>query len=168
MKKELQDAFRKLNERGVDTFAVKVVSVNKQEGTCKVNDGELDYFGVQLSAVVDDNQNNFYLFPKVGSWVLVSPINEDIHRLYVEAYSEIESLALVIETVKFRVDKDGFLLKKQNETLKGLMSDLIGAIKAMSFTLTTPDTINGSTTLLNNLAQFTSVENRFNQFLKDN
>ena len=168
MEKELQDAIRKLTERGVDTFAVKVISVNKQEGTCKVNDGELDYFGVQLSAVVDDNQNNFYLFPKVGSWVLVSPINEDIHRLYVEAYSEIESLALVIETVKFRVDKDGFLLKKQNETLKGLMSDLIGAIKQMSFTLTTPDTINGSTTLLNNLAQFTSVETRFNQFLKDN
>ena len=168
MEKELQDAFRKLTERGVDTFAVKVISVNKQEGTCKVNDGELDYFGVQLSAVVDDNQNNFYLFPKVGSWVLVSPINEDIHRLYVEAYSEIESLALVIETVKFRVDKDGFLLKKQNETLKGLMSDLIGAIKQMSFTLTTPDTINGATTLLNNLAQFTSVETRFNQFLKDN
>lgn len=171
MGKELQDAFRKLTERGVDTFAVKVVSVNKQEGTCKVNDGQLDYFGVQLSAVVDDNQNNFYLFPKVGSWVLVSPINEDIHRLYVEAYSEIESLALVIETVKFRVDKDGFLLKKQNETLKALMADLISAIKAMSFAVSTTGTATaqtGSTTLLNNATQFTSVETRFNQFLKDN
>jgi hypothetical protein len=108
------------------------------------------------------------LFPKVGSSVLVSPINEDLHRLYVEAYSEIESLELNIENVKFQVDQDGFLLKKENENLKKLMSDLIGAIKAMSFTLTTPDTINGTTTALTNLAQFTAIETRFNQFLKDN
>jgi hypothetical protein len=167
MDKEIQDAFRQLKKRDVDTFIAKVVSVDKEKGTCNINADELDYFGVQLSAVVDDNQNNFYLFPKVGSWVLISPINEDIHRLYVEAYSEIESLTLVVETVKFRVDKDGFLLKKQNETLKGLMGDLIAEIKAMSFTLTTPDTINGSTTALTNLVQFTSIETRFNQFLKD-
>ena len=166
MGKEIQDAFREMKKRDVDTFIAKVVSVNKAEGTCKVNDGELDYFGVQLSAVVDDNQNNFYLFPKVGSWVLVSPINEDIHRLYVEAYSEIESLALVIDTVTFRVDKTGFLLKKQNETLKALMSDLIGAIKAMSFVVTTPSGP-GATATLNNTPQFASIETRFNQFLKD-
>lgn len=166
MEKEIQDAFRQLKKRDVDTFIAKIVSVDKVKGTCKVNDGELDYFGVQLSAVVDDNKNNFYLFPKVGSWVLVSPINEDIHRLYVESYSEIESLALVIETVTFRVDKTGFLLKKQNETLKGLMADLISAIKAMSFTVTTPSGP-GATATLNNMPQFSSIETRFNKFLKD-
>jgi hypothetical protein len=168
MEKEIQDAFRKLKQRDVDTFIAKVVSVDKVKGTCTVTADKIDFFDVQLSAVVDDNQNNFYLFPKVGSWVLVSPINEDIHRLYVEAYSEIESLALVIETVMFRVDKTGFLLKKQNETLKKLMGDLIGAIKAMSFTVATPDTINGATTTLINAAEFTDVEIRFNQFLNDN
>lgn len=167
MEKEIQDAFRKLKQRDVDTFIAKVVSVDKVKGTCTVNEDKIDFFDVQLSAVVDENQNNFYLFPKVGSWVLVSPINEDIHRLYVEAYSEIECLALVIETVTFRVDETGFLLKKQNETLKALMSDLIGAIKAMSFTVTTPSGP-GATATLNNLAQFTDVETRFNQFLKDN
>lgn len=167
MEKEIQDAFRKLKQRDVDTFIAKVVSVDKVKGTCTVTADKIDFFDVQLSAVVDDNQNNFYLFPKVGSWVLVSPINEDIHRLYVEAYSEIESLTLVIETVTFRVDETGFLLKKQNETLKALISDLIGAIKAMSFTVTTPSGP-GATATLNNLAQFTGVETRFNQFLKDN
>jgi Tfp pilus assembly pilus retraction ATPase PilT len=166
MEKEIQDAFRALKKRDVDTFIGKVILVDKAKGTCNIHADELDFFDVQLSAVVDDNQNNFYLFPKVGSWVLVSPINEDIHRLYVEAYSEIESLSLVIDAVTFKVDSTGFLLKKQNETLKALMADLIGAIKAMSFSVTTPSGP-GATTTLNNIIQFTNIETRFNQFLKD-
>ena len=167
MEKEIQDAFRELKKRDVDTFIAKVVSVDKAKGTCIVNADELDYYGVQLSAVVDDNQNNFYLFPKEDSWVLVSPINEDINRLYIESYSEIDSLELVIKTVKFQIDENGFLLKKENETLKKLMADLITAIKSMSFIVTTPSGP-GATSTLNNTAQFSSVETRFNQFLKDN
>lgn len=166
MEKELLDALRKLKERGVSTFIAKVVSVNKQLGTCIVNDGELDYSDVQLSAIADGNQNNFHLFPKLNSWVLVSPINEDVHRLYVELYSEIESVELIIDSVVFKVDNSGFLLKKENETLKALMEDLIGAIKQMSFTVTTPSGL-GATTTLNNLPAFTAIETRFNQFLKD-
>lgn len=161
MEKELQDAFRKLVQRDVDTFPAEVVSVDKETGTCTVTDGEIEYTDVQLSSTVDSNANRFYLFPKVGSDVLVSPIMEDLKRLYVECYSEIESCDLVIEGVKFQVDKDGFLLKKQNETLKKLMGDLIKEIKLMKFT-----TNNGPTITLINAAQFTAIEQRFNQFLK--
>ena len=118
------------------------------------------------------------MFPKVGSSVLVSPINEDLHRLYVEAYSEIESMDLSIESSKlfvdkdkflfkrdqvhFKIDQDGFLLKKENENLKKLMADLITAIKALKFTTNYGPTIN-----LINIADFIALENRFNQFLKD-
>ena len=94
-----------------------------------------------------------------------------MHRLYVEQYSEIESLDLTIDRVRFQVDKDGFLMQKENETLKALMVDLISAIKAMSFTVNTTGTAaaqSGSTTLLNNSEQFDAVETRFNQFLKGN
>lgn len=178
MEKELQDAFRKLKKRDVDTFPVKVLSVDKAKGTCKVSDDELEYTDVQLSSVIDANNSKFYLFPKVGSSVLVSPINEDLHRLYVEAYSEIESMNLRIESsqlfvdkdkflfkreqVQFKIDQDGFLLKKENENLKKLMADLIRAIKALKFT-----TNNGPTINLINIADFIALENRFNQFLKD-
>lgn len=167
MSKELIEAFRKLKQRDVDTFPAKVVSVDKAKGTCAIETDGLELSDVQLSAIIDGDAKKFFLFPKLGSSVLVSPISEDLNRLYVESYSEIESLDLTIETVRFQVDKDGFLLKKENETLKILMADLIAAIKAMSFTLTTPDTINGTTTTMVNLEQFTAVENRFNQFLKD-
>ncbi|MEB3380756.1 hypothetical protein VL762_13720, partial [Flavobacterium psychrophilum] len=80
--------------------------------------------------------------------------------------SEIEKFSLVISTCKFEVHNTGFLLQKENETLKKIMIDLVGAVKQMSFTLTTPDTINGATTLLNNISQFISIETRINQFLK--
>lgn len=166
MMKELEDAFRALKNRDVDTFPAIVVSVDKEQGTCVVSDDEIEYTDVQLSAVVDGNNNQFYLFPKVNSHVLVSPIMEDIKRLYVEAYSEIESFDLKIEGVQLQIDKDGFLLKKENETLKKLVQDLLTEIKAMSFAVVTTGG-NGNTTTLNNIAQFTSVEARFNQFLKD-
>lgn len=166
MKKELQDAFRMLQKRGVDTFPAKVISVDKNKGTCVVSDDEIQYTDVQLSSVVNANKNKFYLFPAVGSSVLVSPINEDIKRLYVESYSEIESLDLKIKTVQFKVSESGFLLKKENETLKGLVSDLLTAVGNMSFLVTTTSG-NGNTTTLVNAPEFTGIKNRFNQFLND-
>jgi len=167
MEKDLQDAFRKLKQRDVDTFPVEVVSVNKTQGTCIVTDDNLTYTNVRLSSVIDGNNKKFFLFPKVGSSVLVSPINEDLKNLYVEEYSEIESLELVINTVEFKVDQDGFLLKKENETLKKLVEDLITAVQNMSFTVSTPSGP-GTTTTLINLAEFTAVKTRFNKFLKGN
>jgi hypothetical protein len=168
MSKELIDAFRKLGKRDVDTFPATVVSVDKTNGTCAIQTDGLELPDVQLSSIIDGSNKKFYLFPKVGSSVLVSPISEDLNRLYVESYGEIESVDLRIETVQFRVDADGFLLKKQNENLKKLIGDLIGAIEAMSFTVATPDTLTGTTTLMTNLAEFSAIKVRFNQFLKDN
>lgn len=66
----------------------------------------------------------------------------------------------------FEMDAAGFLLQSQNETLKGLITDLLTAIEAMTFMVATPDTINGTTTAMTNLAQFTAIKTRFNQFLK--
>ncbi|MDO4225129.1 MAG: hypothetical protein Q4C75_04475 [Bergeyella zoohelcum] len=163
MSKELEDAFKKLKSREVDTFPVKVISVDKEKGTCVVNDGELEYTDVQLSATVEDNGKRFFLFPKVGSFVLVSPINEDIHRLYVEFFSEIEELDFETEKSKIKINDEGFLLKKDNETLAKLMSDLLQEIQKMKFQTNT-----GSTIRLVNAPQFKEIENRFKTLLKEN
>lgn len=160
--KELTEAFRKLKSRDVDTFPGVVLSVDKTKGTCKIESDGLEYLNVQLSSINDGSNKKLYLFPAVGSSVLVSPIGEDIHRLYVESYGELESMDLKIGNMRFQADANGFLLKKENETLKALMQDLIIAIKAMKFT-----TNNGPTINLINLPDFVAVENRFNQFLKD-
>lgn len=152
-----------LKGRGISTFSADVVSVDKTEGTCVINDGDLEYTDVQLSAIVDGSKKQIFIFPKVGSSVLVSPIEEDIHRLYIEVYSEIESLDIKIENVKFQMDKKGFLLQKENETLAKLMTDLLQEIQKMKFTTNT-----GSTLILVNKPQFLSIENRFKDFLKTN
>lgn len=162
MSEALQKAFAGLTKRKVDTFAATVVSVDKNAGTCTISDEGLEYTDVQLSASVEDGAKRFHLFPKVGSSVLVSPINEDLHRLYVEFFSEVESIDLKIEAVQLQIDSDGFLLKKENETLKKLMVDLLHEIQKMKFT-----TNAGPTILLLNKPQFTAIENRFKQFLKD-
>ena len=162
MSKELQKAIGELKKRGVSTFPATVVSVDKANGTCTVNDGELEYTDVLLSAQMAENGKRFYLFPKVNSWVMISPIQEDLNRLYVEFYSEIEAFDLQIEETRIHIDTNGFLLKKQNETLKKLMVDLLQEIQKMKFTTNT-----GSTILLVNKPQFLSIENRFKDFLKD-
>ncbi|MFC4163997.1 hypothetical protein ACFOWU_10045 [Epilithonimonas zeae] len=158
---DLQKAFAALKARSISTFPAEVISVDKESGTCTVDDGEIQYEDVQLSSIVDGKKNQLFIFPLVGSSVLVSPIEEDINWLYVEVYSEVEAVDWKIDNVNFNIDKDGFLLKKENETLKKLMVDLITAIRQMKFTTNTGSTI----TLVNDL-QFESVENRFKNFLK--
>ncbi|MDY3534302.1 hypothetical protein PG614_10415 [Riemerella anatipestifer] len=163
MSKELQDAFRELAKRDVDTFPVQVISVDKTAGTCTVSDGEIEFTDVRLSATIDNETKRFYLYPKVGSFVLVSPIEEDINRLYVEFFSEVEEFDFKTENSQIKINDEGFLLRKENETLKALMVDLIQEIKKMKFT-----TNAGPTIRLINKPQFTAIENRFKNFLKDN
>lgn len=161
MNKDLQDAFKNLTQPKGVSFPAKVVSVDKVKGICVVNDGELDYTDVQLSATIEDDKR-FLILPKVGSFVIVAPINADIHRLMVIMVSEITEVIARTETAEFSFNDNGFLLKKQNETLKSLMSDLLIAIKNMRFTTNVGPTIN-----LINLVEFQGIETRFNNFLKD-
>jgi len=163
MTEEIAKKIKLLGKQDTDTTIMTVKAVDKQEGTCTCHDGKLLHTDVRLSAIIDNKKQKFYLFPKVDSTVLVTPIDEDYKMQFVSAVSEVEELYLCIEDVEFNVGADGFLLKKQNETLKALMADLIKAIKAMSFT-----TNNGPTIKLINEPQFTAIEDRFNQFLKDN
>ena len=90
---------------------------------------------------------------------------EDDEDWMVIAADEIEKIGYYIGSTIFEIDATGFSFKKENESLKKLMVDLLGAIKAMSFTVTTPSGP-GATNTLNNTAQFTDIETRINQFLK--
>ena len=159
---ELQKAFAALKNRGVSTFAAEVIEVDKASGTCTVKDDDIEYFNVQLSSIIDGSKKQLFIYPVLGSSVLVSPIEEKLEWLYIEVYSEVEQVDWNIKGVKFNFDENGFLLKKQNETLAKLMSDLLKEIQKMKFTTNT-----GSTILLVNKPQFLSIENRFKDFLKE-
>uniref|UniRef100_UPI00141B6CF9 hypothetical protein n=1 Tax=Flavobacterium psychrophilum TaxID=96345 RepID=UPI00141B6CF9 len=157
---------KKISKSSDEVYAkvCEVLEVNTEDKTIDVKpiDDTAEIFNVRLQA--ESENGGLVLIPKVGSMVLVVFLNKN--NAAVVNTSEIEKFSLVISTCKFEVDNTGFLLQKENETLKKIMIDLVGAVKQMSFTLTTPDTINGTTTLLNNISQFTSIETRINQFLK--
>ena len=159
---DLQKAFAALKGRGVSTFAAEVTEVDKENGTCTVKDDAIEYYNVQLSSIIDGSKKQMFIYPVIGSSVLVSPIEEKLEWLYVEVYSEVEQVDWNIESVKFNFDKNGFLLKKENETLKKLMVDLLQEIQKMKFTTNT-----GSTIKLVNKPQFLNIEKRFKDFLKD-
>lgn len=161
MERKLQEALANLTKRKVSTFIAKVISVNKVEGSCTVTDDDLEYTDVALSSKIEENSKRLFIYPKVGSLVFVSPVEESLTKLYVEFFSEIEDFDLQIENTQLQIDTDGFLLKKQNETLKALMVDLLKEIQKMKFTTNT-----GSTIKLVNKPAFIDIENRFKDFLK--
>jgi len=122
---EIQKAFEALKKRDVYCFVATVLEVDKNTGVCKITDGDLEYTDVRLSAVIDGKQEKVFVFPKVKSTVLVEPINEDLKQLYVAKYSEVESIYGLIDNTEFEIDKDGFLLKRNNEDLKTVLNDFI-------------------------------------------
>jgi hypothetical protein len=73
-----------------------------------------------------------------------------------------DGLSLKNGDVEFLVNQRGFLLKKKDESLKKLMTELLDAIQAMVFTIP-----QGSTTLLQNASTFKTIQKRFNTLLKD-
>lgn len=164
---QIREGFKQMakNDGPAVSNIAKVKSVDESKAICTLidEDGQ-EIFNVRLRPVLT-GKKSFILVPKVGSYVLAVRVEDDDDWMII-ACDEIEKIGYYIGNTIIEIDESGFLFQRENETLKKIMSDFIGAVKAMSFTLTTPDTINGSTTLLNNAAQFTDIQTRINQFLK--
>jgi exosome complex RNA-binding protein Csl4 len=158
---DLAGALKTLTKTSDEVYAkvCEVLEIDQDEKTINVKpvDDTAEIYNVRLQA--ESESGGLVLFPKVGSMVLVVFINKN--NAAVVNTSEIEKLDLVIEGVNLQIDKDGFLLKKENETLKKLMVDLIMAIKALKFTTNT-----GSTIQLVNIQDFIAIEKRCNNFFK--
>lgn len=143
----------------------KVKSVDENTASCVLEDEDgQEFLDVRLRPVLSDKKS-FILVPKVGSYVLAVRVEDDDDWMII-ASDEVTKVGYYIENTIIEVDATGFLFQKENETLKKIMVDLIGAIKTMSFVVATPDTLTGNTTTLNNIPQFTDIETRINQFLK--
>ncbi|MEX6627573.1 hypothetical protein [Tenacibaculum salmonis] len=158
---ELSRALEKFNDRDVPVFLAEVISVDKEKGTCEITDGELNYVA-RLGSVINSTEDRFFLYPKIKSKVLVAPIEEDIHQLYIITCAEIEHLQFKVADCTLSMDATGFNFKKQNESLRSLIIDLLRAIQQMKFTTNMGPTIN-----LINVNDFVSLESKFENLLKD-
>lgn len=159
--RELAEGIRQIGKRKTPTIAVEVVSVDKTQGTCVVKGDELQYT-VRLASVINDNTERFYLFPKVGSSVLIASIGEDENRYYVVAYSEIESVSLRIEDTQLTIDKAGVHLQRGEVDFKILLNELLNELKTAI--IQTPAGVGKFAP--NNVTKFDEINNKINQLLQ--
>lgn len=155
----MKDLIQKLAQTGDEIYAkiCEVISVDTENKTADLK--PLDGSAEILDVLIQVAENGIFQEPKKGSLVACVFVSKEL--AVIVNYSELKQFQVKIEGVEFQFDKDGFLLKKENETLKKLMVDLLKEIQKMKFTTNT-----GSTILLVNKPQFLAIENRFKQFLK--
>lgn len=155
----MKELIQKLADKGEEIYAkiCEVISVDVDNQTADVQplDGSAEITDVYLQVA----ENGVFVEPKVGSLVCVVFVTKEL--AVVVNHSEIKQFQIKVESVEFQMDKDGFLLKKQSETLYKLMADLLQEIQRMKFTTNAGPTVN----LVNRL-KFKQIENRFKDFLK--
>lgn len=100
------------------SFTAKVVSVSNE--FCAVDNDGYVYHEVRLRATIDGNSNQVILFPKVGSWVMVSRIMDE-DDFFVSMVSEVERVVMSI---------DGkFMIKNVSIGFKDLLNDFVAEIE---------------------------------------
>lgn len=126
----MKEIIQKLARSGDEIYAkiCEVTSVNEDDKTANLKplDGSSEIFDAYL--VTDDENGSLYLEPKKGSLVCVVFVTKEI--AVVVNPSELVKFRLKISTVEMDIDKDGFLLKKENETLKKLIVDILKFVKS--------------------------------------
>lgn len=137
---------------------VIVTAVDWENKTCEAKGlhDDLDIHDVHLGL----GSANFK--PKKDSNVLIGLIENNPAKAFLIWAEDLESIEFKAGETELKIT-NGFLLRKENETLKTLMADLIATIKRMKFTTNT-----GSTIKLINEPEFTALEKRFNNLLNDN
>lgn len=155
LKQTLSELMKKLVP--VQTVWVEVQDVDWEERTMTAVgiEDDLEYFDVLLGLESMD------IKPKVGSNCIIGIVDNNDTTPFLIMAHEVEEIDIKVEDCQLNIN-NGFLLKKQNETLAKLMSDLLKEIQNMKFTTNT-----GSTILLVNKPQFLLIENRFKTFLKE-
>lgn len=139
----------------VQSVWVEVTEVDWEEKTMTAIglEDDLEYFDILLGL------DNISIKPKVGSSCIIGMIDNNGTTPFLLQADEVEDYNIKVSDCELDI-QEGFLLRKENETLRALMVDLISEIRKMKFTTNT-----GSTIKLINEPQLLNIENRFKDFL---
>jgi hypothetical protein len=151
---QIKSEFEKFATRfGPKTIVPATVLEVNADDTIKVqfsDDSEVD--DCRLKAVVKAG-NKVLLIPAVGSIVLIGKI-ENSDEYIVLAVDEVSEFAILVEDVRFSVDNSGFLMQKQTDTLKQVLTLIVQSIlKIIVLQGTNPDIakLQQALTKINNL-----------------
>lgn len=154
MEQFIQAVKSSVNKKGKTSIGT-VVKITGD--TCTVNrDGLPELLDVRLNAVSGAFKNQFVVFPKIGSEVLVLEIENAPEETAIVKWTEVESVQLQIEKFEFNADQNGLTISNQGENFKTVMNDLIDEVNKILV-------IQGNTI---NRAAMNAIKNRFNKILK--
>ena len=143
----------------VQTIWVEADEIDWEEKTMNaigVSD-DLPYYDILLGL------DSILIKPKKGATCLIGLIDNNPTTPFLIWANETEEYSIKVENTELKID-NGFLLKKENETLAKLMTDLLQEIQKMKFLTVS----GGPTTRLINQPKFKEIENRFKELLKEN
>ncbi len=143
----------------VQTIWVEADEIDWEEKTMTaigVSD-DLPYYDILLGL------DSILIKPKKGATCLIGLIDNNPTTPFLIWANETEEYSIKVENTELKMD-NGFLLKKENETLAKLMTDLLQEIQKMKFLTVS----GGPTTRLINQPKFKEIENRFKELLKEN
>jgi len=157
--KELVEALRNINDNSDCCFPAIVSSVDKVNSVCNVVFNDMELGGIRIQSTVAQNQNGIQIFPAINSVVIIEKLG-DKGEYFISMFGEVEQVVYKIDTTTFTI-KDGFLIKKDTDTLKAVFDDLIDQIKA----IVVPTNSGPSGQPLNAIA-FDLIKNRVDKLLK--
>lgn len=158
---ELKKIIQQLAQTGEEKYAkiCEVVAVNSEEKTADLQpiDGTSPIYDAFLQ--VDDN--GVFIEPKTGSLVCVVFISKE--QAMVVNHSEIQQFFVKVEGVEFKIDKNGFLLKKNKIVFKNLLNELLNELK--NAIIQTPSGVGNFSP--NNKMKFEQINEKINQLFSD-
>ncbi|WEK18170.1 MAG: hypothetical protein P0Y49_15370 [Candidatus Pedobacter colombiensis] len=120
----MKDLIKEITKGAFLSAVVGIVkSVDLDNFTCDVEtltEGEV--LDVRLRASVDQQKNGSTLIPKIGSSVILAPIDNNRTQYYVAMFSEVDELSIQIQGQVFQMAKGGMSLKNDKEDLKGILT----------------------------------------------
>ncbi|MDR3226132.1 MAG: hypothetical protein LBT56_00475 [Prevotellaceae bacterium] len=94
--------------------------------TCTVKIDELLMNDVRLRAVINNENEQLLITPKVGSYVLIVDLSGGEYRdLAVISYSEIDKIELKISETTITTNANGITIENKGENLFKVLSDFI-------------------------------------------
>ena len=147
------------------------IATNITDDTCDVErEGETILLGVRLHAVDNALDNCIVIKPTDGSVVICGIIENDKAEACILQCGEIDEVLIKIGTVVHRINTDGYLIQKGENTLKDVLTGFIDGLNALKQAVTViniqgqvdpdpsqlaiaTDKITNATTMLNDLLQ---------------
>ncbi len=162
-REEIQKRLKELSHKESTVIVAKVTKQNETIRTITAEADGIEYSDIRLTAVNDETETSFIL-PKVGSWVLITFIENSESDAFVSAYSEIDKITIKSEHIDTVIDLQTGKIKLANKdiSLIDIFSSFITELK--NTIITTPagaGSISPTT-----IGKLTGIENKFKQIFE--